>query len=1663
MAQGTPFVSELLQASMPKDGHRLDLTPELDALAREFVTHAEQVGDIPQGALLWAHAGEVQEFGLDDAAAAFQFYRQAVAQPDAPACAFAGLRRLARQADSTDRVGALYGVEYRAAGTLKQRIRTAVQSAIWTMRSEGTDGLEAIVESLGGLEPNDPALISLKQLVQADLAILLGQCNAANDLNIELFELAERVFANDTDPTVSSQVELSSLAAKIALIYCHLSKKPDEAAQWLEKSLALCPSESALRELSAIRFANNKLEEYAGCLTHYANSNVSQDAKARAYFELGMLRTHRLDDQEGAQQAFLSGLRLDGAGAVCAAPFLALTHRPGDVCSPREVVDALGFQAELAATKRERSDSLYRMAVIFDRDLHRPDAAVEILRDAINTDPTNRIAARTLVRLYQRSGAFVHMADLLEAEVDRYPDSRRLRLKLAEIYQDRLSNPDQAERHLRVILKADLYKPAVVRFHRLLVEQNRFLDLFEHLSESADRETDPRERLYDLERAAQIAETRLNQPQLAIDRWREIHEIDPGDPSTLAALGRLLSSVGNWEDLIVLNCDEIAVREDPTLIARLHTKNGEVLERYLNDEERAQAAYELALEVLPTYEPALEALGRILWRNHDWSRLTDMYHREIEGCCDPGRRIRRLLDLGELQATYAQDLDAALMTFETVLADEPGCEEALLWLERLYLAMGDHFRLLKSLENRLELAPEESRAAHSLRAGSIAEWALGDVARAWKHYLNALDSNVTRSHVYPCLIRLLGIGEVDDELRDVAVAKLFDSLGGESDPILRGQLQLLIARLQNSEAPLEAWAAKASEEPADFVAAAGSEIDAVLKHDVERIADVRAKTRLGSLWALIAQVDDTRAGESADDLPEALPSSPVTLELLAEMDVLETVADMSPLVTSSSDRTDEKSDDPCEFITFTDEVDREKPHTFRSLLRSWMTGAPFRDIPTTELSIPSLRLLSSYQEHCGDDEQKAHFHELESERWAYAPIRQELLTKAAEHRYPHDPEKAVGIFERALACNCFSDQTREELYAAIERVGELEALTDGLVEHVAHTSGQPEQAKWLQHLALTQERVNERGQAIESWQGVVEHLPTDILPQLEKTRLLVFEDRLEEARQQLEAALKRPFSIDDRLVLLGKLADLQLMDGGNGERAVSALDEAVRLSERQSDWVLRLARAHYHHGVPEQSVALLVEALPGDAMEEDLPDWFLMARLKYLRLNDDEGARELLWGLFQKYPGNRDALKELETYYRKQENPSGLAERLSAMLVNASEDLDQPTRAFLWEYLGDLNFQVLRRNRDAEIAYEAAEGLVDQSPRLQLKTAQAVARQTGKAKDACARFKTALRRPDVGVLEWTSAVRDLETLFESIADTGRVRVMRQIGDLLRGKTTPDEDEARIKRDPARSIDTDIALEELCEGLAGRGSIEVIRTIVSMLERCFGDRRARKRALGGRRIRSSDSPRLTRAVDLAAETLKVPSPKLFMGNGNDHVEWLSNGGFWFPIKNLELADELTLRFWAGHVTALSALGLGAVSFAEPGEIEEILCEILRLEEGKPANDDRVLKEVSASRHSDTRKELAGLLEIHPDLVQRCTSEDWPTIPTTLADRFGLLMSGDVRASVDAILSIEDDVRRKDRAERAISDQRCRSLFEYAFGQSYHQLRYKCGLGAKPKVL
>ena len=314
----------------------------------------------------------------------------------------------------------------------------------------------------------------------------------------------------------------------------------------------------------------------------------------------------------------------------------------------------LGLRAEAAGSAERRRADRVRAARLLGETLDRPkDSITASLKASIGRSSSIAAwreieaefgladdAALALAALLRATRRWKELADLLERGAQRTSDDgtrAELLGQLGDVRREELGEADEAIETYRLALGAD---PSNARARAGLLVQaddearratavtvllgalrarddwGAILELTSHRILAAGSDT---ERLSVLTEAAEIAEAQAGDPLRAFEAQRQAFVIAPGDERAAAEMARLAETSGSWQGLVD-GCREAiagAARGDRTLVARLLTQVGVVLETRLGDDAAALDAYLQVVDDAADVEAACAAI-RVAGRLGRW-------------------------------------------------------------------------------------------------------------------------------------------------------------------------------------------------------------------------------------------------------------------------------------------------------------------------------------------------------------------------------------------------------------------------------------------------------------------------------------------------------------------------------------------------------------------------------------------------------------------------------------------------------------------------------------------------------------------------------------------------------------------------------------------------------------------------------------------------------------------------------------------------------------------------------------------------------------------------------------------------------------------------------------------------------------------------------------
>jgi len=353
---------------------------------------------------------------------------------------------------------------------------------------------------------------------------------------------------------------------------------------------------------------------------------------------------------------------------------------------------------------------------------------------------------------YAKAGDWIAVGDLQGrrlALAETTAEKVAIHASMARIAEERRGAIDDAVASWYAALDVDpTNKQGFGELERLLGAAERWHDLVDLLERRAELEAtldDTKAEIAALARAADVWESKLDNPDAAGEILEKILARDPGSVVALTRLSKIYERAGDWD-----KCKgvlEQALRLSPTGhdAAELFHRLGEVARVGDSDNDTAVQHLQHALRHEPNHGPSIAALEQLARDRRDVGLLADMLHRRVQQAPTPSDRVQLLVEIADLERR-AGKTDAALTSLAQARTDAPDDARILAPLADLYFSAG---RLDEAapIYDRLATEAKAGRrmkdvARFRQRQGGILE-ARGDQPGALAAYEEALRVNPT--------------------------------------------------------------------------------------------------------------------------------------------------------------------------------------------------------------------------------------------------------------------------------------------------------------------------------------------------------------------------------------------------------------------------------------------------------------------------------------------------------------------------------------------------------------------------------------------------------------------------------------------------------------------------------------------------------------------------------------------------------------------------------------------------------------------------------------------------------------------------------------------------------------------------------------------------------
>ncbi len=363
--------------------------------------------------------------------------------------------------------------------------------------------------------------------------------------------------------------------------------------------------------------------------------------RAIAWTRVGQLREEKLDDLDGAAEAYAQGVEAEPT-------YLPALEGAGRVFGKKGTVDRLlwmhRLEADHAPSPGERAVALRRAGELLVADPARADEGITLLREALAAAPDHAGIFNALERALRRRGAFAELCDLYQHELERTAPSERPRrrawllLQIGELAADRLSDRRRAIAALRSAaeIPADAPHQALTRLGQLYEDEGDLAELEKVLLLLSGLTDDPVLLASLCERIAQLQEQR-GDVDAAVATYRRALADAPSSHSIHAMAGRAFGRAERWPDLLALHQRSFE-SGSPAERAAYGYKAGVLLARRMGRLADGIARLEEVRKEAPAHAPTLAALASLYEDAQRWPELSSV----LGGLPPtPARRVQR--------------------------------------------------------------------------------------------------------------------------------------------------------------------------------------------------------------------------------------------------------------------------------------------------------------------------------------------------------------------------------------------------------------------------------------------------------------------------------------------------------------------------------------------------------------------------------------------------------------------------------------------------------------------------------------------------------------------------------------------------------------------------------------------------------------------------------------------------------------------------------------------------------------------------------------------------------------------------------------------------------------------------------------------------------------
>jgi golgin subfamily B member 1 len=1091
---------------------------------------------------------------------------------------------------------------------------------------------------------------------------------------------------DSADERLRRRIEVARMASE------KLKKPAISIELWREVLAEKDDDQDALGELEKL-YEREKAWAELGAVLEKSTALLPPGGRSASLLKLALLYTDKLQDVGKAVGAWRALLEIepDNRRGQDALRKLYIQQKDWDALEGfyaaqgkwDEFVRVLERQAD-AEDDATKVGLFNKIGQLYAERLNKIDKAQRAFERVLQLDANNLAAAEALIPGYEKGKDPAKLANVLSVQLAHTADPavrQERMLRLTEIYDGAVGDKAAAAAMaLQAFSEDPLGEWPRQWAERLAAETGTWGDLVSAY-EAALPNCEPETALPLLATLARAYERELANPEAAIERNRQILDMDPAFEEAVLALERLYVATGRHAELLAIYDKKLALARTEEEKRQVRFQLANLYEEEIRDSGKAIELYQSILDVSPDELPALQALDRLYRSTKRWPDLVATIKQELALAVDSATSAELKYRLGEVHAQELENPGAAVEAFREALSLDPlhaGARSALEGylqdkkhrmiaveaLEPIYEGIQDLEKLIEVL--RIRLSEEQSTATRVgllLRIGAL-ESALGRTHDSFNAYADGFREDPTSTDARAALEELAASLGNWEALVDLYV----EALGLKKlEPNLERELLLVVAmtydeRLGQSEKAVEFFQRAQEIQPEDPAALEALErlytrterwpdLVETLKTKADLVADPDDRERIHVQVATIWEEAIGNPDEAIAAWKEVLGDNPASAQALRSLDRLFQQRGLALDLADNLQRQLELTEDPEEIVALLGRLGRLRQDRLEDLLGAVET---YR------------RLLEISPGHVE-------------------------TVEALERILPSAEQELV---------------VAEMLDPVYRSRSDFPNLIRTLEIQARHAQEIPRRIALLHEIASAYEDgCDDPVQAYEALAAALAENPVDPETQQRIERLARVLERFEDLVDRYEQIVARVSDEETNRVLFHKIAELAETALASDERAASAYLRAMDVAPGDLEAANALERIYVRSSDYERLVWLLERKMAMvDAIEEKKELGFKAAKVYEEVLDNPDKAIQVFREILLADEGERDALENLERLYIRLSRWSDLKDVYAKKAELAADPAEKKQMLFVLGQVYDRELQ------DAEKAIETYNAIVDIDP-----------------------------------------------------------------------------------------------------------------------------------------------------------------------------------------------------------------------------------------------------------------------------------------------------------------------------------------------------------------